>query len=200
MDLLRCLGCDSVSARRDKYCSDPAIVYPEEGWGTDLDDSAGRHDVDYWPAPTQRAAPDWMYQLENQSFREALIETYAAFNSNLVILAAAGTRIAFDLLSFKLLGKDAGNFIQKLDALIENGHISEKQKETLHAVVDAGSAAQHRAHKIPHYDLKKILAILEGLIYQTVLAGEEAASIKSRTPSRPSTSRSLKKGTSAPVQ
>ena len=46
LDLLKCLGCNALSARRDDYCDDPATVYPNEGWGIDVDDSNGRHDFD----------------------------------------------------------------------------------------------------------------------------------------------------------
>jgi hypothetical protein len=90
------------------------------------------------------------------------------------ILAAAGTRIVFD----------RGTFKDKLQALFAEGHISERHKEILEAVVDAGSAAQHWAYKVPHYDLILILSVLESLIHQTVLAGEKVARMRQRTPAR----------------
>lgn len=184
MDLLKCQGCGSVSARRDDYCSEPSLVYPEEGWGKHLDDSNGRHEITYWPGIEQRALPDWLGEIEDPLLKDTLTETYDAFNMGLLILAAAGTRTVLDLLANKLLGRDAGSFAQKLEALYREGHISANQKDTIGAVVDAGSAAQHRAHRVTHYDLKLILVILESLIHQTVLANAKAASLRKRTPQR----------------
>lgn len=184
-DLLRCRGCDSVSVRKGNFCSDPATVYGGEGWGQSPDDSEGRHDFDYWPAFEKRAAPEWFWEIKEPLLKETLLEIYKALNENLLILAAAGTRIVFDLLANKLLGRDAGRFEQKLDALVAEGHISSRQRTTLDAVVDAGSAAQHRAHKVTPHDLSLILAILEGLIHQTLLAEDKAADLRSRTPQKP---------------
>ncbi len=183
-DLLKCLGCDAISVRRDEYCDDPAIVYPTEGCGEYVDDSNGRHDFDYWPSVEKRPLPEWLWELKDSTLRETLLETYKAFNEGLPILAAAGSRIVFDLLANLLLKRDAGSFAQKLDAMHQEGHISLLQKETLSSVVDAGSAAQHRAHKVAHHDLILILAILESLIHQTILADAKAADLRKRTPQR----------------
>lgn len=183
-DLLRCQGCDALSVRRDDFCDSPAIVYAAEGWGESRDDSNGRHQIDYWPSVEKRVPPKWLWELEKSALKETLLETYNAFNENMQILEAAGTRIVFDLLTYKLLGRDAGTFGQKLDALFSEGHISERQKRTLQAVVDAGSAAQHRAHKAAHDDLKLILDVLESLIHQTVLADAKVDSLRDRTPQR----------------
>jgi hypothetical protein len=183
-ELLRCQGCDALSVRRDDFCNDPAVAYPGEGWGRDLDDSNGRHEYDYWPNVVKRSLPEWLWEIRETVLKETLIETYGALNANLPILAAAGTRTVFDLLADKLLGDDAGSFKQKLDRLFEAGDISGKQKETLYAVIDAGSAAQHRAHKVPQYDLELMFAILEGLLHQTLLADSKAEALRKRTPQR----------------
>jgi hypothetical protein len=115
--LLKCCGCDAVSVRRDNYCDDPASVYPDEGWGESLDDSNGRHDYNYWPGIEKRPLPEWIWELKETTLKEVLIEIYKAFNEGSPILAAAGSRIVSDLLADGLLGRDAGFFSQKLDAL-----------------------------------------------------------------------------------
>jgi len=173
-----------VSVRREDFCSDPATVYPEEGWGRDVDDSEGRTVYDYWPGVMTRKLPEWLWEIKNKTMADTLAQTYKAFNDNMPILAAAGTRIIFDLLAEQLLQRDAGSFEDKLDALFVDGHISKRQKESLRAVVDAGSAAQHRAYKVPHYDLILIFSVLESLIHQTVLAEEKVEGMRQRTPAR----------------
>jgi Domain of unknown function (DUF4145) len=183
-DLLRCRGCDALSVRREHYCSDPALVYPEEGWGKGRDDSRGRTEYDCWPGVVSRKLPEWLWEIKNKTMADTLAQTYRAFNDEMPILAAAGTRIIFDLLAEQLLQRDAGTFKEKLEALFTEGHISERQKEILQAVVDAGSAAQHRAYEVPHFDLILILAVLESLIHQTILAGEKVADMRRRTPAR----------------
>jgi len=178
--------------RREDFCSDPATVFPEEGWGHSLDDSEGRTVYDYWPGMMTRKLPEWFWEIKNKTMADTLSQTYKAFNDDMPILAAAGTRIVFDLLAEQLLQRDAGTFKDKLQALFGEGHISERQKEILQTVVDAGSAAQHRAYKVPHYDLILILAVLESLIHQTVLAGEKVAGMRQRTPARKRTEKPTK--------
>lgn len=186
LDLIRCLGCKSLSARRDEFCDDPASVYPEEGWGKIHDDSAGRHETHYWPTIQTRSHPEWLWEIKNKSLKDTLVETYKAFNDGQPILAAAaGTRIVFDLLAAQLLEEDPGTFAAKLDALFNQGYISRRQKDSLNDIIDAGSAAQHRAHKLAHYELDLILVILESVIHQTTLATEKTEALRLRTPQRP---------------
>lgn len=108
-----------------------ALYIQKKSWGESHDASDGRHRIQYWPGIKLRALPDWLWEIKVTPFRETLEETYRAFNKNQPVLAAAGTRIVFDLLARKLLGIDAGSFTQKLDALYKDGHLSEKQKTTI---------------------------------------------------------------------
>ncbi|MPZ32044.1 MAG: hypothetical protein GEV13_13790 [Rhodospirillales bacterium] len=170
--MIRCAGCHTVSLRRTEYFS--------EFTGPD-----GRPEpmVKYFPAPTPRHRPSWVDELPDEL--EGLMgEIYEARRGPSVRLIAMGVRAVIDFLMRAEIG-DEGGFEEKLKRLLDKGLISEKQHETLATVVDAGSAAGHRAFKPSVALIDGMLDAIESLLQQHYIVGPMVATLKLSIPPRP---------------
>lgn len=168
--ILKCGGCDTIFHRKDSAFSE------------DLDDE-GRPKVEteYWPSESKRERPDWLgvdflaidhllYKLTNS--------IYTALDHDLPVLAAIGMRTTFDRAS-ELLGIDTEKpFTKKLDELVATGKIGTSERENLAVLVDAGSAAAHRAWEPKKAELDTMMTILEHFLYRAFIIDAQAKTLK----------------------
>lgn len=162
--MLECCGCGEVVLRR-------AVFADEMGWD----------DVDYFPPPISRQAPQWRYKLPDQ-IRSLVDEVYTALHANSRCLALMGARTLIDLFINVTIG-DIGDFKTKLQGLVDEGHLSKRNKEHLEVALDAGHASTHRAFKPSTNDLNLVMDIVENLI-QPLALKNDVEQLKQKTPQR----------------
>ena len=185
--ILECCGCERIYFRRDYWFSE---------WDTIGDDpitgeprlERGIETV-YWPSPVRRQRPNWLEKIEEseRDLGKLLDEMYAALDNDLRVLAAIAARTVFDRAS-QLLGVDpAIGFKEKLDSLSADGRISFHEKEILQVLVDAGSAAAHRAWRPRVDELGTMVDVLESFLHRSFILGDGIAKLKASVPARPKT-------------
>jgi hypothetical protein len=192
--ILQCRGCEHVFCQTIKIFSEE---YSHE-W-----DEASQEDVvvydetiAFWPAISKRKVPDWFSPMgfagDSQNLLyDAMRELYVALDNDLVRLAAAGVRTAFDIAS-ELLEVDADlTFKEKLDGLVTSGRINSVDRERLEALTEAGSASMHRGWVPSSSDLTTMVDILEHFAHRAFVApaleqklNEKSASLRKTVPAR----------------
>jgi hypothetical protein len=116
------------------------------------------------PAPEAWRRPDWIHRLPRESQR-LLGEIYDSLDNGSRALPAMGIRALIDLVALSTVG-DVGSFPQKLEALEQHGSISKVDKELLAVVIDAGSAASHRALFLEAPQLRHMMDCVEHLLWR----------------------------------
>ena len=187
---IRALFCNAAAAMSSFFVADywfsewetiaqnPYTGEPEREGGTQ---------TTYWPAPVHRKPPEWLDEitLHDRTLATILSEMYTALNNDLRILAAIGARTAFDRAS-DLLGVDSNlSFDRKLDRLVALGNVSTTERETLQALVDAGSAAAHRAWVPKPQELETMMVILESLLHRAFILGDGIQRLRAAVLPRP---------------
>jgi hypothetical protein len=130
--------------------------------------------------------PEWIVKLESidAGLHDLLVEVYSAANDTQTRLFSMGLRAALDHTMTRIVG-DVGGFEQKLDKMVEQRHLSEKQRETLATVIDAGSATAHRGFKPSQDLLEQMLAVMEGIVRDHYITGPMLATMRTTIPPRP---------------
>ena len=186
--ILRCRGCQAVYVLKE-YESWENIIY-EHDLETGQIFPKPETRVTYWPSLAKRKRPEWLYKLDDPDLRHVLNEVYEAFDADLHVLAAIGTRTALDR-AFVLKGaQESSGFFQKLEQLEELKIISNDERELLSTLTDAGSAAAHRGWKLAPKQLMTLLNGMETFLYRVFVVGIEVNAIKEHIPPRQSTERS----------
>jgi hypothetical protein len=162
--MLECRGCGAVCLRRHIFSND-----------TDQDD------MEYFPPPISRQRPEWRGQLDPE-MEELLDECYAALQAGSHRLSLMGARALVDLYMSARVG-DVGGFQQKLDQLVQAGHLSAHDRKALEAALEAGHAAAHRGHKAKAEDVNLVFDIIENLLHSLAIE-KEVRGLRSRTPKR----------------
>lgn len=156
--LYECCGCHNVVMSKIPWCTE---VSPEDY----TDD-----DIMWYPALVSRNLPKWHHRLpRNEQY--LLKEIFRAYHSDSKTLALMGLRTILDLFIVRKIG-DIGTFKQKLEKLGTLGFLSASQIEIIDTVINAGSAAVHRAYQPSNEKLVLILDIVETLLHQDVLSVE----------------------------
>lgn len=169
---IQCLGCKSASIR-------------EEFWFSEWDQEDIQ--ITYYPPRIKRRRPDWLDHLDDRDavLYNLLNEVYEAADYGHHRLMSMGIRSVMDHVMTYLV-KDIGGFEQKLDALVEQKIISEKQRELYDTVIEGGSAAAHRGYKPPWALLENMLELMEYLINHIYISGPMLEAAKVHIPPRPS--------------
>lgn len=152
--LLECCGCETHIFREDRYFSEP------DGF-----------DTVYFPKAPSRPRPDWVDAVffYDDVLDDLLEELYSAAETNLRVMTAIAVRTAFDRAT-ELLGVSAEKpFVKKLDELVASGKIGAGEREVLDALVNAGSAAAHRAWKPKLGELRTMITVMESFIHRTII-------------------------------
>ena len=145
------------------------------------------------PAQTDRVRqkPDWFDRLP-PSQKTLIDEIYLALSQGLRALPCMGIRAVVDMLCVELLGNE-GSFQEKTKQLFRGGHILEKEKIALDAVIEAGHASAHRGHVPSQDDLTAILDITEQLLHRHHIQPETVKRLAANTPPKPKKQK-LRKG------
>jgi len=182
--ILQCCGCDRVFFRHDVWFSEWETIghHPLTG---ELRIEGGI-ETTYWPPLAARKTPKWVEDLSlvDRTLGSLLVEMYAALNANLRVLAAIGIRTAFDH-SSGLLGIDVGlPFERKLAELASSGKIGSDEQEKLAVLVDAGSAAAHRAWSPAVAELAAMADLVESFLYRSFVLGDGIDRLKAAVPKK----------------
>ncbi len=172
--ILRCRGCETV-------------YFQEESWPDEQ--FFGEHKihgphVSHWPPPAKQPKPEWTNKLVDATLRNLLREVYGAVNAGHRILAAIGARTALER-TMVLNAVEKSSFKGKLKELQDNGVIGEQEFETLLKLVDAGSAAAHRAWMPKPEELTTLIDGMEAFLYRTLVLKSAVDAIN--PPPRPKT-------------
>jgi hypothetical protein len=146
-------------------------------------------EVTYWPPPTKRKKPVWADDLDDEALRRVMDEVYQALNSGLIVMASIGTRTLLDRAMFLRVDDPPGGFTGKLKVMVERGHISESERETLLAMTDAGSAAAHQGYAPKAEHLDTIVATVENFLHREFVLKTAAGEVRAATPPRRSPSK-----------
>lgn len=167
--ILECCGCESVSFRIDHQFSEIDDIEP-----------------DYWPSPVERTQPKWLHVVEarDEVLHRLLVEMYAAANGDQRVLAAIGARTVFDRASELMKVKTSLSFADKLKKLVETGKISADEREVLGTLVDAGSAAAHRAWRPSIGELSTMLDVVDAFLNRCFVLGGGVQRLKKAVPKR----------------
>jgi hypothetical protein len=177
--ILKCGGCDTIFHRHDSAFSEDTE-----------DDGRPRVETEYWPSESKRERPDWLgvdLMAADQLLYKLTISIYTALDHDLPVLAAIGMRTAFDRAS-ELLGIDTEKpFNKKLDELVASGKVGTSERANLAALVEAGSAAAHRAWEPSKAELDTMMTILEHFLYRAFIIDHQAKTLKvpARKPRKP---------------
>jgi hypothetical protein len=180
--ILECCGCGRVYFRRDYWFSEWEVVVDNPYTGQP--EIEGGVETTYWPAPAQRKAPEWIGKIEkaDKTLGNLLTEMYTALNSDLLVLAAIGARTAFDRSSELLQVEPTLPFAKKLDELVAIGKIGKDERGTLEILVDAGSAAAHRAWVPKAKELNTMMVIVEAFLYRAFILDDRLQKLKAAVP------------------
>ena len=147
--IVQCAGCDRVSFRE--------LWLTSEHWATNEDPTEHRYpevDKDQVPVKSFRQAPDNINRIYKESIR--------SFNIGNYILCAVGLRAVIEgICEDVMTTEDAKNLEKKIDDLHEQGILSKKHAEILHAFRSIGNKAVHELSAPPKDDLIAAIEIVE---------------------------------------
>lgn len=184
--LAQCCGCKEVFFHQSSWDSEDWDVIYHPTTGEEV--VTNPRTITTYPIPEKKSEkPDWVWkiaQIDPQLFA-ILNETYQAYEQGSFILASVGLRTAFDRTTEILKIDPALTLEAKVKLLLNNGFIGETESLTLDVVINAGSAAAHRAWSPNHTEFKTLLITLEQFIHRTVVSGSAALSVAQNIPARP---------------
>lgn len=169
--VVRCRGCSEYAVREewrnDEFSLMKVIFHPPRLW---------------------RRAPDWMVYLEREdpNLKELLDEVYSAMNNQQARLLSMGVRSVLDRVMTLILEGDTGGFEQKLEKMVESGHLTEKQRANLDVVIDAGSASTHRGFRPPRALLEEMVIVMDGIVREHFITGPMLKTARLNIPPKPS--------------
>lgn len=177
-EMLKCLGCDTISLRRT--ITDNAEI-----------DRSGR------PIPTEyhfppaafRRKPDWVSELslrfifhaDKEFLRDLIDEIYVCIQNDCRRSAGMAIRALLEQVMIDKVG-DHKSFVKNIREFENNGFISESQKEFLETVIEAGHATMHRAYKPSKKDIISLVNITESVIESCYVNEHRTAELKKRIP------------------
>ncbi|RYF29210.1 MAG: DUF4145 domain-containing protein [Comamonadaceae bacterium] len=182
--LLRCRGCETVFYQKSSWNSEDY----DEWYGPDGEaEGEPSKTITTYPKPESKTKPPWIASIaqKDDQLGSILDEVYLAYDSNLNILTAVGLRTALDRATEVLNIDPAISFEEKLIELRAGGWIGETEKEVLEVVVNAGSAAAHRAWKPSRTELSQLLSVMEIFLQKAFIVEKKALSITAKLPAKP---------------
>jgi hypothetical protein len=163
---MKCRDCGTMTFIIDHYVGDNRGGDP------------GVEKTEYFPPLPFRFKQKWFCDLPT-SYQSTLNEVYVALDNSLYCLASGGTRTIIDCLIVDQIG-DVGNFRQKVDTLVAKAIIDSDERESLLALIDAGSASMHRSFN-PSKDLiNHMMDILEKILFKVCIEPKEKKELKTK--------------------
>jgi predicted transport protein len=136
-----------------------------------------------YPPVTYRTPPTWFDDLPDPTLRAISEEIYKSLQTGSHYLATFGSRTLIDRLIVLTVG-DKGNFPKGMQALQDEGKLSQHERDILSPVIDAGNAAAHRGWAPTKEQLAIILDTVEGLIHRLLVLPKLAEELEDAVPSR----------------
>jgi hypothetical protein len=168
-ELLKCGGCDSVMLRHTSWFSEDPVP-----------------SIHFYPPAMSRKEPVWLSEMHGSSahFAKTLLkEIYVGVQNGMKMIATMGVRSLMEYVMIDSVG-DQGTFGQNLSEFAKKGFISDKQRDILDVVLEAGHARTHRAYKPSDEDLATCIDIAENVLQTVYVHPEKAAELKKRVPKR----------------
>lgn len=178
--ILQCRGCEFVFCQTVSTDSESYRYIGINGDQVEYDET-----IVYWPALSKRPRPAWMLDSginagTTRRLDAVLLELYQALDNDLHILAAIGLRTSFDVAS-EILGVEAGTFKDKLEGLVNAGHIAKVDRDRLEVLVEAGNASAHRGWNPEAADLHTMMEALEYFLEQSFVAPDRRNKLDAKT-------------------
>lgn len=167
--MLKCAGCDSVILRHTSSFSED----PEPS-------------VHFYPPAMSRKEPAWLVDMSGKSAalaKSLLKEIYVGVQNGMKMIATMGVRSLMEYVMIDSVG-DQGTFGKNLTEFASKGFISDKQRDILDVVLEAGHATTHRAYQPSDQDLATCIDIAENVLQTVYVHPWKAAELKKRVPKR----------------
>ncbi len=168
-EMLKCGGCDNIILRHTSLFSEN----PEPS-------------VYFYPPAMSRKEPKWLNDMSGKNAhlaKQLLKEIYVGLQNNAKLIATMGIRSLLEYAMINSVG-DQGTFGRNLSEFANKGFISNKQRDILSAVLEAGHATTHRAFNPSEKDLDTCIDITEHVMQTVYVHPEKAAELKKRIPKR----------------
>lgn len=178
-NMVKCCGCDSVKLMHIS-------------WFSEITDEYGRpiDDTNYYPPAISKAEPKWLLEMgdlfgtnESQYISSLLREIYSALHNDSRRLAVMGIRALIEYVMINKVG-DNKTFKNNLNKFQQEGYLSEKQRELIEPILEAGHAAIHRGYEPSSKDVLTVIEISEGLIETLFVHSKKANELEKRVPKR----------------
>ena len=179
--IIECCGCEYLALVKKTHFSEHVDYgsHPVTGVPTMTE----LWDEVIYPPVTYRAPPPWFDDLPDPTLRAISEEIYKSLQTGSHYLATFGSRTLIDRLIVLTVG-DKGNFTKGLSALMDDGKISQHEREILEPVILAGHAAAHRGWAPTKEQLAIILDTVEGLIHRLLVLPKLAEELEEAVPTR----------------
>ena len=187
-ELLKCYGCDCVIVRQ-KTCMGEEMRSEDElrrDFGDDWKDFLV---IVHYPPVSARRKPAWLipdsaaHRLIPENVRELMEEIYTALQNGSLRLVAMGTRAVLETIMVSETG-GRGKFQKNMDAFLEGGYLSLRQRHTVEAILEAGHATIHRRWKPTSANVSALMDITESVIETTYLHEPRARDLEAVVPRR----------------
>ena len=119
------------------------------------------------PAQEEFKLKKFVEDLPIEYFKQ-FIQINKALNNKMYWLACMGIRTMLDTYMTSIVG-DIGGFKKKIKEVKEKGYITEKQKELIETVIDAGNASAHRGYEPTKEVMEQIIQIIYNIFENTIL-------------------------------
>jgi len=182
MQILECCGCRGLSVRKQFWLSE---------WDQELENPVTGEPMmqrgiseQIYPPPLSRPLPPWIHKIQDETLYQVLHEIYSNLQAGNSISVAMGIRLLIDRMMNITVG-DIGGLEVKLRAMREQGLISEDEKDKLlNPVIDAGSAAAHRAYRPKSDHVNTMMDTVENLVYRLLVLPISVDELRRATPPR----------------
>jgi hypothetical protein len=180
--MIKCLGCDSVSLRHTSYFSEDYDPTEEHGGArTTLYPKRSKHTV------AERSFPELPPVLK-RIYRE----TVDCFNNESYTLAATGLRILIEGLCAELCvkdgptegGKRSDKLVGKINGLAEKKYLTESDSEALHEHRILGNEAVHDLGQASMDEIRLAIKIVEHTLSATLEIPNLQATLRAKRASR----------------
>ena len=181
MMIVECCGCEHLAFSKRSHFSEH-VEYDDHPITGELRMNPYWDEAIY-PPVTYRSPPPWFEDLPDPTLCQISEEIYKSLQSESLYLATFGSRTLLDRLMVLIVG-DRGNFEKGLNALVDEGKISNHERYILAPVLQAGHAAAHRGWAPTQQQIKTILDTVEGLIHRLLVLPKLAEELEEAVPSR----------------
>lgn len=170
--IIKCLGCDYISTRVDKWFSEENEI-----------------NTIYYPPVLSRKMPWWLeekrYMIRDAALSDLFSELYIAHQNNAYFLSSMACRSIIDRIMHLSLGDEFGTFNDRLKKFSSNGYISDNETSLLKTVIEAGNASTHRGWSPKEsQQLDTLIGIIENLTERIFVLEEMGKALKMQIPEK----------------